>query len=136
MPGLHSVESGGQRLHTCHRDRSLGPHLALESVAEVLAALVGLPLHLPYGPSLGDSSSPVRGLGVWMLYHCAAACVMCQVGLTVCLLVPGDAGVFRAPVDRGCDAAGEGTQCPSVDLPRKSLPSAWLQVCRLSNCSL
>jgi len=46
MPGLQSVEPSGQRLHACHRDRSLGPRLALESVAEVLAALVGLPLRL------------------------------------------------------------------------------------------
>ena len=59
MPGLQSVEPGGQRFHTCHRGRSLGPRLALESVAEVLAAHVGLPPRLRCGPSLGDSSSPV-----------------------------------------------------------------------------
>ena len=46
MPGLQSVEPSGQRLYACHRDRSLGPCLALESVAEVLAAPVGLPLRL------------------------------------------------------------------------------------------
>ena len=46
MPGLESVEPGGHRLYACHRDRSFGPCLALESVAEVLAALVGLPLRL------------------------------------------------------------------------------------------
>ena len=46
MPGLQSVEPSGQRVYTCHQDRSLGPRLALESVAEVLAALVGLPLRL------------------------------------------------------------------------------------------
>ena len=44
VPGLQSVEPGGQRFYACHRDRSLGPRLALESVAEVLGALVGLPL--------------------------------------------------------------------------------------------
>jgi hypothetical protein len=46
VPGHQSVEPSGQRLYACHRDRSLGPCLALESVAEVLAAPVGLPLHL------------------------------------------------------------------------------------------
>jgi len=67
MPGLQLVEPRGQRFHACHRDRSLGPRLALKSVAEVLAALVGLPLRLLCRPSLGDSSSPVRGRGVWPL---------------------------------------------------------------------
>ena len=46
MSGLQSVEPSGQRLYTCHWDRSLGPCLALESVAEVLGAPVGLPLRL------------------------------------------------------------------------------------------
>jgi len=46
MPRLESVEHGGERLYACHRDRSFGPCLALEPVAEVLAALVGLPLRL------------------------------------------------------------------------------------------
>jgi hypothetical protein len=46
VPGLQSVEPSGQRLYACHRDRSLGPRLAHESVAEVLAASVGLPLRL------------------------------------------------------------------------------------------
>jgi len=46
VPGLQWVEPSGQRLYACHRDRSVGPCLALESVAEVLAAPVGLPLRL------------------------------------------------------------------------------------------
>ena len=41
---LHLEESSDQRLHTCHRDRCLGPCLALESVAEVFPAPVSLPL--------------------------------------------------------------------------------------------
>jgi hypothetical protein len=41
MPGLQSVEPGGQRFYACYWDRSFGHRLALESVAEVLAALVG-----------------------------------------------------------------------------------------------
>jgi len=59
MPGLQSVEPGGQQFHVCHRDRSLGPHLALESVAEEHATLVGLQLCLRCRPSLGDQSTPV-----------------------------------------------------------------------------
>ena len=46
MPRLQSVESSGQQLYDCHRDRSLGPCLAHESVAEVLVEPVGLPLRL------------------------------------------------------------------------------------------
>jgi len=46
VPGLQSLEPSGQQLYACHRDRSLGPCLALESVAEVLAAPVGFPLRL------------------------------------------------------------------------------------------
>jgi hypothetical protein len=46
LPRLESVEPGSQRLHACHRNGSLGPCLALESVAEGLAALIGLPLCL------------------------------------------------------------------------------------------
>jgi hypothetical protein len=46
MPALWSVEPGSQRLHASHRNGSLGPCLGLDSVAEVLAALVGLPLCL------------------------------------------------------------------------------------------
>ena len=43
MPGLQSEEPSSQRLYAGHQDRSLGPHIALESVVEVYAALVGLP---------------------------------------------------------------------------------------------
>ena len=46
MPRLQSVEPGGLQIYACHRDRSFGPRLALETVAEVVAALVGLPLRL------------------------------------------------------------------------------------------
>ena len=136
MPGLQLVEPGGQRFYACHRDRSLGPRLALESVDEVLAALVGLPLRLSCRPSFGDSSSPVRGRAVWPLYHCTPACVSGQVGLTVCFFVSGDAGVSRYQVDLGRDAVGEEIPRPSVDPPRQSLPWARLQVCRSSNCAL
>jgi hypothetical protein len=66
---------------------SFGPRHALEFGAEVLAALVGLPFRLRCQTSFGDSSSPVRGRGVWLLYHCADLCVMVQVGLTVCIPV-------------------------------------------------
>jgi hypothetical protein len=45
-PGLLSVQPSAQWHYACHRDRSLGPHLAVESVAEVLAAPVCLPLGL------------------------------------------------------------------------------------------
>jgi len=44
MPGRQWVESGGQRHYACHLDRSFGPRHASVSVADVLAALVGLPL--------------------------------------------------------------------------------------------
>ena len=46
MPGLLFVELGSQILHACHPNRSLGPHLALASVADVLGALVRLQLRL------------------------------------------------------------------------------------------
>jgi uncharacterized protein YodC (DUF2158 family) len=46
MPGLQSVESRGQGLYVCHWNRSHGPSIAPESVVEVLAAPVGLPLCL------------------------------------------------------------------------------------------
>ena len=59
MSGLQSVEPGGQRFHTCHRDWSLGARLALVFVAEVIGALVGLPLRLRCRPSRGDLSGPV-----------------------------------------------------------------------------
>jgi hypothetical protein len=67
MPILQSLEPGGQRIHACHRDSSLGLHLALESVAEVLGVLGRLPFRLRWPPSLRDYSSPVRGRGVWRL---------------------------------------------------------------------
>ena len=130
MSGLQSVEPGGQRFHACHRDRSLGPHLALESVAEVRAALVGLPLRLHCRPALGDSSSPVRARGVWPLFHCASARVLGQVALTVFFFISGDAGVSREPVDLSCNAVGKETPRPSVDPPSQSLRWARPQVCR------
>jgi len=46
VPVVQSVEPNNQLLYACHRDMSLGLCLALESVAEVLAASVGLPLRL------------------------------------------------------------------------------------------
>jgi len=46
MPALQSVKLGSQRYNAWHQNRSLGLRLALESVAEVLAALVGLSLCL------------------------------------------------------------------------------------------
>jgi len=46
MPTVYSVEPGSPRLHACHQNGSLSPCLALQSVAEVLAALVSLPLCL------------------------------------------------------------------------------------------
>jgi len=39
-------------------------------------------------------------------------------------------------VGPGCDAVGEESPHPSVDLPRKSLPWARLQVCGSANCGL
>jgi hypothetical protein len=136
MPRLQSVEPGSQRFHACHRDRSLRPCLALESEAEVFAGPVGLPMRLRCRPSLGDSSSPVRGRCVWPLYHCASAQVLGQVGLTVCFFVSVDVEVYRDPMDLGCDAVGEETPHPSVDPPRQCLPWAQLQVCLSSNCGL
>jgi len=136
VPGLRLVEPGVQRFDACHRDRSLGPRLTLESVAEVLAALVGLPLLHSCQPSFRDSSSPVRGRGVWPRYHCAPACVSGQVGLTVSLSVSGDAGVSRDPLSLDCHAVGEETPRPSVYPPRQSLRWTWLNVCCSSNCSL
>ena len=133
MPGLQSVERGGQRLYACDGDRAFGPHRALESVPEVLAALVGLPLRFGCRPLLGDSSSPIRSRSEWPLYHCSSACVSGQVRLTVCLVVSGDAGVSRHPLDVVCDVMSEETPRPSVDPPRQSLPSAGLQLCRSSN---
>jgi hypothetical protein len=90
----------------------------------VLAALIGHPLYLRCGPFLGDSSTPVRGRGVWPLCLSASACISRQVGLTVCFLVSGDAGVSRDPVNLGCDAVGEETPRPSVDPPSQLLPWA------------
>jgi hypothetical protein len=46
VPARTLVEPGSQRLHPCHRNTSLGPRLAPESVTEVFAALVGRPLCL------------------------------------------------------------------------------------------
>jgi len=46
MPAFQSVEPGIKQLHTCHGNRSLGPRLTLESVAEVFAAHGSLPLCL------------------------------------------------------------------------------------------
>jgi hypothetical protein len=134
MPGLQSVEPGGKQFHSGHRGRSLGPNLALELVAEVLAALVGFQLRLRCRPSLGDSSSPVRSRPVWLLYHCAPTRVSGNVGLAVSFFVPTDAGVPQDQMDLGYDAVGEETPHPSVNLPRQSLPWARLQVCRWSNC--
>lgn len=44
MLGHWSVGPGGQRVFTCHSNRSFGPHFALQSVADVLATFVGIPL--------------------------------------------------------------------------------------------
>jgi hypothetical protein len=41
---LWLVESGSQQFRTCHWDGSLGPRFVLESVTEVLVALVNFPL--------------------------------------------------------------------------------------------
>jgi len=46
VPGLQSVESGCQRLHTIHWDGSLAPSFAFQFVAVMFAAFVGLPLSL------------------------------------------------------------------------------------------
>jgi hypothetical protein len=46
MPALWFAEHNSQRLNTHNRNRSLGSRLSLESIAEVLAAFVGLPLYL------------------------------------------------------------------------------------------
>jgi hypothetical protein len=46
VPGLQSVESGCQRLHTVHWDGSLASSFAFQSVAVMFAAFVGLPLSL------------------------------------------------------------------------------------------
>jgi hypothetical protein len=57
MPALGFIEPGSVRLDTCHRNRSLGHHLALEYLAAVLVAIGGLPLCLGCGPFLGDLRS-------------------------------------------------------------------------------
>jgi len=119
-----------------NRDRPSGPRLAYESVAEVLAAHVGLSVRLGCRPSLKHSSSPVRGRGVWPLDQCASAWISCQVCLTVFLFGSGDARASRDTVDLGWDAAGEETPHLSVDPPCQSLPRARLQVCCSSNCGL
>ena len=46
MPRIQSVERVGQRLLAYHQDTPVSPRLDLESVAEVPAALVGLPFRL------------------------------------------------------------------------------------------
>jgi hypothetical protein len=136
MPILQSLEPGGQRIHACHLDSSLGLRLALESVAEVLAARGRLPFRVGCRLSLRDLSCPVRGRGVWRLKNCSSACISGQVGLAVCFFVSRDAGVSWDPVDLSCDVVGEETPHPSVDPPRQSLLWARLEVCRSSNCGL
>jgi len=136
MPRPYLVEPASQRLYACHPDRSLGSRLAFESGAEVLAALVGHPLHLSCRSPLGDSCSPIPGRCVWQHYHCASACVSSQVCLAVCFLVSGDAGVPRDPVDLGCNAVPEEALRPLLDPPRQSLPWAWLKVYHSSDCGL
>jgi len=102
----------------------------------VLAALGGLPFHLSCRSSLGDSSSPIPGRGVWPVYHCASACISGQVHLMVRIFVSGDAGVPWDPVDHGCDSMAKEAPHLWVDLPHQSLPWARLQACCLSDCGL
>jgi len=71
VPRLQLIESGHQWIHTSHWDRSLAPGLALQSVAAVLAALVGLPLCLCHRPYFGDPSGSIRHRGVYSFSYCA-----------------------------------------------------------------
>jgi hypothetical protein len=66
MPADSSVDLGGHQLRACHRSRSVGPHLAHESVGEVLPAHASLPGFLGCWPSIGDLSSTIEGQGVWL----------------------------------------------------------------------
>ena len=99
MPRLRLVEPGGQRFHACHWYTSLGPRLAHGSVAEVLAALVGLLPRSGCCPSLGDLSGHIWGRGESRLYHHVPTCIAGYVNLAVCLLVPVDPGETQNPVD-------------------------------------
>ena len=130
MPALQSVEPRCQWFHTCHRDGSLAPRLALQSISVVFGALVGLRLRLCRHPHFGDPSSSICGWGVYPLAYCVASVFSWFVCLAVSLFVPGDARVSREPVDRGFDAVG--TEGPSmlVDCSCKLLPWPWVQVIR------
>ena len=136
MPTLQSVEPGEQRLHTCHQDRSLGPRLTLESVAEVLAAHVGLPPCVGCSLLLDDSLCSIQRTGVRPVYQCASACISSEDRLTVCFFLPGDGRVSRDRVDLGCTAMGEEIPRPSVVSHRQELPLPRLRgaVCRIAGC--
>jgi len=136
MPWPESAEHGSQQLYACHRDRSLGPCLALESVPEVLAALVGLTLSLSCWSSLGDSSSPIQGRCLWPLYHCASTCVSGQVYLRVCFFFPG---MLECPGIQWILGAMRWARRPLalllIHLPSRCLgPGSRCAVCRIAAC--
>jgi hypothetical protein len=117
IPGLEAVEPGRNRVHICHRNRSLGPCLALGSVAEVLAARVGLPLCLGCGFPLSDLFSSIPSQGVWPLYHRASTGVTGEVWLADCLFNSGDAGVSLDPVNFSGDVMGTESLHSPINLP-------------------
>jgi hypothetical protein len=50
-----TIEPGGQRVHACNRNRSLGALLVLDAVTVAFGTSVGLPLCLGCKPTVGDS---------------------------------------------------------------------------------
>ena len=131
---IQLMEPIRQRLHPSHQDGYLGPHLALESTADVLAAFVGLALRLAGCPSLRDSSSSVRARGVWPPYHSASTWLLGEVCLAVCVFIARDALVSRDPVNLGWDAVVEESMRSLIILPCESLPQASLRMCCSSMC--
>jgi len=100
VPGLQSVEPGCQWLHTIHWDESLTSRLALQSVAVVLATLVGIPLSLRHQPRFRDLFSPSCRHSVHSFWYGAwSADFSGLVWFAICFLIPGNASVSEKPVD-------------------------------------
>jgi len=126
MPTHVFVERGNLRLHTCYRNRSLGPHLALESVPAVFVALVGLPLCFGCWLHLGDLFHSVRGRGVWTPYPCVSTRMSGQGWLALPLFICKDAGAFPDLVNLSYDVMDDENPLSLIDVSYLTLFWAWL----------
>ena len=133
-PTLSLVESGSQWICAWYRNSSLGPCHTLESIAELVAALVGLPHCLGCRPPLGKWFRSIPGRSVWRLYCCASACILGNVCLAFRFVVSVDAEMFWDPVNLSCDGVGLENLHSEINLPCYSLSWAQLYVWSLSIC--